>query len=120
MFHKTFRLAALCALIATIFILPQTVMAAGAPDMTVQKVDARDVKCGSCAGGLSAQDTAEPHTANTYTTPVSLDLGTGPGPGDWATRRTEVTVEIDPAAIHTRAPGVSFGNHRPHRPLPPH
>lgn len=51
MFHKTFRLAALCALIATIFILPQTVMAAGAPDMTVQKVDARDVKCGSSCGG---------------------------------------------------------------------
>ena len=51
MFHKTFRLAALCALLATVFILPQTVLAAGAPDMVVQKIDARDVKCGSSCGG---------------------------------------------------------------------
>lgn len=53
MFKKTFRMAALCLLVSTIFILPQTAMGAtSAPfDMTVQKIDARGLVCGSTCGG---------------------------------------------------------------------
>ena len=48
-----------------------------------------------CAGGLSAQDINESQDTRTVDLQVRLDLGTGSGPDGWATRRTEITVELD-------------------------